>query len=201
MREDLTEVAVVLDRSGSMEAIRSDAIGGFNAFLASQRKDEGELRLTLVLFNHNVETVHARVPIAEVPPLDEATYVPAGMTALLDAVGRTVDELGERLAATPESERPAQVIVAILTDGLENSSCDYTPARIRQRIRRQRERYGWEFLFLAAGQDAVVEGGKLDIPAADAIAFEATPEGILEASACLSEETTARKRRKKKLVN
>lgn len=201
MREDLTEVAVVLDRSGSMEAIRSDAIGGFNAFLADQKKDEDELRLTLVLFNHEIDTIHARVPVAEVPPLDEATYVPAGTTALLDAVGRTVDELGERLAATPEAERPGQVVVAILTDGLENASRDYTPAQIRDRIRHQQADYGWEFLFLAAGQDAVVEGGNLDIPAGNAIAFEASPAGIREASSRLSDETTRRKRRGKKLVN
>ncbi|KAB2963847.1 MAG: VWA domain-containing protein [Thermoanaerobaculia bacterium] len=193
MREDLTEVAVIVDRSGSMEAIRSDAIGGFNSFLAEQKKGAGELRITVVLFNHEIETIHARVPVAGVPPLDPSTYLPSGTTALHDAFGRTIDELGQRLAATPEPERPGRVMVAVLTDGLENASRDYTLRQIRQRVRRQREKYGWEFVFLAAGQDAVLEGAKLAIPAADAIAFDATSEGIRGATAALSARVSRRR--------
>ena len=194
MRNDLTEVAVVMDRSGSMEEIRQDAMGSFNAFLAGQKSGEGELRLTLVLFNHEMETVYAAVPVATVPPLDEASYVPGGTTALHDAMGRTIDELGARLAATPEAERPGKVTVAILTDGRENASHDYTLRQVRHRVRRQREKYGWQFVFLAAGQDAVLEGGKLAIPAADAISFQATSAGIHEAASELSERVTRRRR-------
>jgi len=195
MREDLTEVAVVLDRSGSMEAIRSDAIGGFNAFLAGQKAEPGELRMTVVLFNHEIETIHARVPVVEVPALDERSYVPSGTTALLDAFGRTIDELGGRLAALPESERPAQVIVALLTDGLENASRDYTLGQVRRRVRHQQTKYGWVFLFLAAGQDAVLESAKLDIPAHQAFSFAHTAQGIREAHDRLNEEISARKKR------
>jgi len=188
MRKDLTEVAVVVDRSGSMEAIREDAIGSFNAFLAQQKAGDGELRLTLVLFNHEVETPYFAAPVAAVPPLDAASYVPGGTTALLDAMGRTIDELGARLAATPEAERPGKVLVAVLTDGLENASRDYTLRQVRHRVRRQREKYGWEFFFLAANQDAVLEGGRLAIPAADAVAFTATSSGVHEASRRLGEK-------------
>jgi len=195
MREDLTEVAVVIDRSGSMEAIRTDAIGGFNAFLAQQQTEPGELRMTIVLFNHEIETIHARVPVAEVKPLDERSYVPSGTTALHDAFGRTIDELGQRLSATPEPERPGQVIVALLTDGLENASRDYTLKQIRQRVKRQQERYGWVFLFLAAGQDAVLEGEKLAIPAEQAFSFAPTSQGIREAHEVLSAEVSRRKKR------
>lgn len=193
MREDLTEVAVVLDRSGSMEEIRSDAMGSFNAFLARQKSGAGELRLTLVLFNHELETAYAAVPIATVPPLDEATYVPGGSTAMLDALGRTIDELGARLAATPEAERPGKVLVAVITDGLENASRDYSFRQVRHRVRRQREKYDWEFLFLAANQDAVLEGAKIAIPAADAVHFSATASGVHEAGGTLSARVTRRR--------
>lgn len=194
MREDLTEIAVVIDRSGSMEAIRTDAIGGFNAFLAQQQAEPGELRMTIVLFNHEIETIHARLPAAEVPPLDERSYVPSGTTALHDAFGRTIDELGQRLAATPEPERPGQVIVALLTDGMENASRDYSLQQIRQRVQRQQEKYGWVFLFLAAGQDAVLEGEKLAIPAEQAFRFAPTAQGVREAHAILSAEVSRRKK-------
>ena len=201
MREDLTELAVVMDRSGSMEAIREDAIGGFNSFLAGQKQDPGELKMTLVLFNHEIATLHAGVPLAEVPNLDGTTYVPEGTTALLDAVGRTIDDLGKRLAATPEPERPGKVIVAILTDGLENASTDYDYDQIRKRVRHQTKTYGWEFLFLAANQDAVLGGARLAIEAPASLAFAATPEGFREASSKLDQEVRKRKQRPTGPVN
>ena len=196
MRADLTEIAFVLDRSGSMNPIAADAIGGFNTFLASQQALPGEARLTLVLFDHEYLVVHDNVAIRQVPPLDAKTFVPRGMTALLDAVGRTIDDVGVRLAATPEEQRPAKVIVAILTDGQENASRDYTFSRVAGMIKHQQEKYSWEFLFLAANQDAIAAAGALSIGAKDAIAFQATGQGIRNANAQLNERVTLSRSRK-----
>jgi hypothetical protein len=190
MRSDLTEIAFVLDRSGSMNPIAGDAIGGFNTFLAAQQALPGEARLTLVLFDHEYLVTHNNVPIQAVPPLDATTYVPRGMTALLDAVGRTIDDVGTRLAGTPEEQRPAKVICAILTDGQENASRDYTFAKVAAMIKHQQEKYSWEFLFLAANQDAIAAAGALSIQPKDAIAFQPTGQGVRQAHAALSDRVT-----------
>ncbi len=190
MRADLTEIAFVLDRSGSMNPIAADAIGGFNTFLAAQQALPGQARLTLVLFDHEYLVPHNNVDIHAVPPLDATTYVPRGMTALLDAVGRTIDDAGARLAATPEAERPAKVIVAILTDGQENASRDYTFVKVAAMIKHQQEKYSWEFVFLAANQDAIAAAGALSIREQDAIAFAATPQGVRQAHMAVSDRVT-----------
>jgi hypothetical protein len=176
-----------------MNAIAGDAIGGFNTFLAQQQGLPGAAHLTLVLFDHEYLVTHDNVNIQDVPPLDSKTYVPRGMTALLDAVGRTVDAVGVRLAATAEAERPSKVIVAILTDGMENASRNYTSARVAEMIRHQQEKYNWEFIFLAANQDAIAVAGALSIQAKDAIAFDATGHGVRMAMARVSEETSRRR--------
>lgn len=193
MKENLAEIVCVVDRSGSMAGIREDAVGGFNAFLESQKKHPGEARLTLVLFDHEYGLLHEGVDMQNVPPLDGDTYVPRGMTALLDAIGRTVDDVGKRLAATPESERPAKVIVSILTDGLENASRDYGNLRVAAMIEHQREKYNWEFIFLAANQDAFATAERLSIRREDAIPYEASSEGIREAHAVMGAEFIRRR--------
>ncbi len=198
MIHDLSEIACVIDRSGSMQSIKSDAIGGFNAFLEDQKKQPGRARLTLVLFDHEYERVHDSVDIQQVQPLDENTYQPRGTTALLDAIGRTIDDVGKRLAETPEAERPGTVIVAILTDGMENASKDYTRARIAEMIEHQRERYGWEFVFLAANQDAIQEAQRLSISAADAVTFNATGAGVRQAYAKMSSSVAEKRTRPRK---
>ena len=195
MRADLTEIAFILDRSGSMNAIVTDAIGGFNSFLGGQQSLPGTARLTLVLFDHEFTVVHNNVDIEQVPPLDERTYVPRGMTALLDAVGRTIDDMGARLAATPEAERPGKIIVAILTDGMENASRDYTYDKVAAMIRHQQQKYSWEFIFLAANQDAIAAAGALSIAPKDAIAFQATGQGVRQAHMHLSEQVALRRSR------
>jgi hypothetical protein len=181
MKNDLTEIGIVLDRSGSMEEMAKEAIGGINAFLESQSKLPGEARLTLVLFDHEYLVVEASRPIKEVAPLTAKTYVPRGTTALRDAIGRTIMDIGARLDRTPEDFRPGKVIVAILTDGLENASKEFSARRIQLMINHQREKYAWEFIFLAANQDAVVEGEKLGISADCAVTYAATPEGAARA--------------------
>jgi hypothetical protein len=193
MRSELTEIACVIDRSGSMESIRSDAMGGFNAFLAGQRAHPGQARLSVALFDHEYCLLHDALDLAHVPPLDDHSYVPRGTTALLDAIGRTVEDLGGRLARTPESDRPGKVIVVILTDGLENASTEYSASKVAEMIDHQRSCYGWEFIFLAANQDAITTARTLAIDARDAINFEASGSGVREAYLTL--DATVRQRR------
>ena len=195
MNNNLTEIACVIDRSGSMESIRKDAIGGYNAFLQSQQALPGEARWTLVLFDHEYLVVENGVPIHQALPLDETRYVPRGTTALLDAVGRTIDDVGKRLSETPEAERPGKVIVAILTDGYENASHDYTYQTVAERISHQQDKYSWEFVCLAANQDEVLSASKLAIRAQDAIAFNATPQGTRHAYLEMNAFVTAHRRR------
>lgn len=193
MRADLSAIACVIDRSGSMGSIADDAIGGFNTFLAAQQAGPGAALMTLVLFDHEYQRPHDLAPIQSVRPLDRTTYVPRGSTALLDAVGRTIDGLGRRLAAMDEAERPGQVIVAILTDGMENASQRYTYEQVAARIAHQRSVYDWQFVFLAANQDAIAAAGHLAIEPQDAIAFESTDTGVREAYQAMSAAVTARR--------
>lgn len=160
MRQDLTDITMVLDRSGSMESCRSDAEGGVNAFLRNQKQLPGEALLTLVQFDTEYEFVHRGAPIQSVP---EYQLVPRGSTALLDAIGRAVNETGARLAAMPEPQRPGLVVFVIVTDGQENSSHEFSKQRIHEMISHQADAYQWQFVFLGANQDAFAEAGGLGI--------------------------------------
>jgi Mg-chelatase subunit ChlD len=155
MKNHYSEIAFVLDRSGSMGSFRESAIEGFNSFLLEQQQTEGLAKLTLVLFDDEYLVPIDALPVAEILPLNSESYVPRGSTALLDAISQTIDELGARFAALPEQDRPGQVIVAILTDGLENSSQKYTWKQVSRVIKQQTEQYRWTFLFLGANQDAI----------------------------------------------
>jgi hypothetical protein len=181
MKEGLSAIICIIDRSGSMELIKTDAIGGFNAFLEEQKKLPGEATLTYVQFNHEFEVILENKPLQEVEPITENEYQPAGMTALLDAVGKTIDAAGKRLAAMPEKQRPENVIVAILTDGHENASKTYSLSDVKERITHQKENYAWEFIFLGANQDAFDEAAKIGIDQKDSFHFDATKEGIKDA--------------------
>lgn len=176
-KANLTEIVCIVDRSGSMDIIRDDAIGGFNAFVAEQKEIPGEAHLSLVLFNEQYEVPIDHVDLQQVAPLDRKTFVPRGNTALLDAMGQTIDAVGKRLAATAEEERPAKVIVVVLTDGEENASRLYSRRAVFDRIAQQREHYAWEFVFLAANQDAIESATALAIDAACAIDFTPDREG------------------------
>jgi hypothetical protein len=196
MNQNLTEIACVIDRSGSMEAIASDAIGGFNSFLNEQKKHPDGARLTLVLFDHEYEVICESQPLEYVSPLNSETYVPRGTTALLDAIGRTIDDLGIRLAKISDELRPGKVIIAILTDGLENASKDYSKEKISQMIEHQRTKYSWEFIFLAANQDAIATAESIAIQAQDAMNFAASPAGTRVAFASLSADVSRRRSQK-----
>jgi uncharacterized protein YegL len=148
--QNLTEIVCVVDRSGSMHAIRDDAIGGFNSFLKGQQALDKPCKLTYVQFDDEYEIIHSAVPLVEVPPLTPATYVPHGATALLDAIGRTINDVGARLSVIPEGDRPGKVIFLILTDGHENASKEFSASSIEKMITHQREVYKWEFVFWAS---------------------------------------------------
>ena len=162
MKSDLTDITLVVDRSGSMREIQSDAEGGINSFIERQAKEPGEALLTLVQFDTEYEFVHRGLPINDVPSYELA---PRGMTALLDAVGRAVNETGQRLAKMEEKDRPGLVIFVIMTDGLENSSREFTKSQVKEMIQEQQEKYNWHFTFLGADQDAFAEAGGLGIAA------------------------------------
>ena len=163
MNPQLTEIAYVLDRSGSMVAMTEAAIVGFNEFLSDQLDTPGDANLSLVLFDNEFLVPYERAPLQDVRKLDTQTYVPRGGTSLLDAIGLTIDRLGEKLAAEPEERRPGKVIVAIFTDGYENSSSRYSREQINKMITHQRETYQWEFIFLAANEDAIATAASMGI--------------------------------------
>ena len=157
MNDNLTELVVVVDKSGSMGSVRNDAIGGFNVFLDAQKKAPGDARMTIVLFDTTFAFYAANVDVQSVKNFDDTSYVPNGGTALYDAVGKTIDEIGKKLAAMKEEDRPAKVIFAILTDGEENSSHSYSGGKVKDMIAKQRDVYKWDFVFLAAGEGAFKE--------------------------------------------
>lgn len=189
----LTETAFILDRSGSMSSMCGAAITGFNSFLNDQQSAAGVAnfaRMTLVLFDNEILTVHDAVPVAEIAPLNDKTYVPRASTALLDAIGDTIDRMGRRFAALPEAERPGHVAIAILTDGEENSSVRFTWKEIAARIKHQTEKYSWDFLFLGAGQDAIATASKLNIAAGNSALYAADDIGHLSASRTISRKVS-----------
>lgn len=180
MKAGLSYIVPVIDRSGSMGVLRRSAIEGYNGFLAEQKKLPGEALWQLVLFN-TVRISHPVGPIEIVSPLNFDTYSPMGGTALLDAIGVTVEEVGYHLALMSEDDRPSKVIVVILTDGEENSSVVWTKEAVASQIQHQQEAYGWEFVFLGANMDAVAEASALNIPAANAFTYTASAAGLSDA--------------------
>jgi uncharacterized protein YegL len=168
MRSDLTDITLVVDRSGSMAQVREDAEGGVNSFIEQQAKEPGEALLTLVQFDTEYEFLYKGVPISQVPKYE---LVPRGMTALLDAVGRAINETGERLAKMNEQDRPGLVIFVVMTDGQENSSKEFSKTDIKAMIQRQQDTYHWHFTFLGANQDAFAEAGGMGIAAAGVANF------------------------------
>lgn len=163
MKENLTEIVFVLDRSGSMFHLVQDTIGGYNAFLESQKQEDGEAVLTTVLFDDSYKILHDRVNIQEVKPLTEKEYFARGLTALYDALGKTINTIGERLHSTKEEDRPSKVIFIITTDGEENASREFARDTIKNMVETQKNIYNWEFIFLGANIDAFGVGSSLGI--------------------------------------
>lgn len=171
MNNDLTDITLVVDRSGSMEAIRADAEGGVNTFLTDQAAQPGDALVTLVQFDTRYEFAHRGVPVKEVPRYQ---LIPRGGTALLDAVGRAINETGERLSKMAEADRPGLVVFVVMTDGQENSSQEFTKAQIKNMIEHQQTVYNWQFTFLGANQDAFAEAGSMGMAAGGAANFSAS---------------------------
>lgn len=160
MRNDLTDITLVVDRSGSMESCRDDAEGGINSFIKEQKEVEGEANLTLVQFDNEYEFVYNGVPIKDV---GKYSLVPRNMTALLDAVGKAINETGERLSKMEEQDRPGCVIFVIVTDGHENSSKEFNKQQVKEMIERQQSQYNWQFTFLGADATSFDEAKSLGV--------------------------------------
>ena len=188
MKKNLTELVFILDRSGSMAGLEGDTIGGFNAMLQKQRGEPGEALISTVLFDNKTEVIHDRVPLDRVSALTEKEYFVRGCTALLDAVGGAIHHIGNVHKYAREEDRPEKTLFVITTDGMENASRCYTYDKVRAMIERQREKYGWEFLFLGANIDAAREAARFGIRSdcaadyhADSVGTEVIYEAVSEA--------------------
>jgi uncharacterized protein YegL len=179
-KENFTSINVIIDASGSMSGLSHDTIGNFNSFLKEQKEFPGEAVFTLCTFNTDYRLPHDFVKIASVPSLDAKTYIPQGGTALLDAMGSTIDSVGRKLAALPEAERPSKVIFLIITDGHENSSKRYSPDQIKSMVEHQKDTYNWEFVFMGANIDAIAAGVDLGISMHNTMNYAATPAGTAD---------------------
>lgn len=181
MKTGYTHITIILDRTGSMQQIRDDTIGGFNTFLREQKEQPGEATLTLVQFDSQdpYEVVHSFRPIAEVPELTAATYVPRASTPLLDALGRgTCGDLAAKIAGLPEDQRPEHTVFVILTDGKENASREFKKPQIVQMIQDCQEKNGWHFTFLSADLDAINDAAAYGIGRASLLHFDKSAMGM-----------------------
>ena len=178
MKNNITELVFILDRSGSMSGLESDTIGGFNAMIARQKNENSVSFVTTVLFDTRFERIHDRLKIEDVPAMTERDYTPGGCTALLDAIGDTVRHIARIHKYARPEDVPEKTVVVITTDGLENASHHYTLKEIRQLIEHEREKYGWEFLFLGADIDAVEAAGSIGISSARTANFMHDDRGV-----------------------
>ena len=172
MKKGLTEIVFIMDKSGSMSGLEADTIGGYNAFIEKQKKAEGEALVSTVLFSDKSTVIHDRTPLEKVEPMNERQYSVGGCTALLDAMGDAIHHIGNVHKYARDEDRPEKTIFVITTDGEENSSSEYGHEQIRKTVKRQQEKYGWEFIFLGANIDAISEAGKLGIRADRAVRYE-----------------------------
>lgn len=176
-KKGLTEMVLILDRSGSMHGLEADTIGGFNSMIERQRQEEGEAFVSVVLFNDRTEVLYDRTEIAKVEPMTGRQYQTGGCTALLDAVGGAISHIGNVHKYAREEDVPEKTIFVITTDGLENASREYSYDMVRKMIERQKERYNWEFMFLGANIDAVREAGRFGIQANRSVRYQQDSAG------------------------
>jgi uncharacterized protein YegL len=182
----LAELLFVIDQSGSMhgEETEQAVVSNFNKVIAEQRKEAGSAVVSTVLFNSRMTTMHSSLPIDEVPEMMRWDYLPAGATALLDAVGTSIERICKRQAALPDAERPGATIVVIITDGEENSSRTYTQPIVKRMIQTLQEKHGWDFLYFGANVDHFAEAHNLGIDVEDSLSFDACEDGI---NLCMAE--------------
>ena len=177
MKKNLTEIVFILDRSGSMAGLEDDTIGGFNAMIEKQKREQGEALVSTVLFDNDSEVIHDRVDIQRIKPMTHKEYYVRGCTALLDAVGGAIHHIGNVHKYAREEDRPEKTLFIITTDGMENASSKYSYEKLKAMIERQKEKYGWEFLFLGANIDAAKDAARFGIGADRAANYHADSEG------------------------
>jgi len=178
MKQGSTELVFILDKSGSMSGLEKDTIGGYNSMLEKQKAVDGECLITTVLFDNGYELLHDRIDIRAVSPITEKEYRVGGSTALLDAVGRTINKIGNAQKHTADAYRAEKVMFVIITDGEENSSREYSSDKVKAMIESQTEKYSWEFIFLGANIDAVQTAKRFGISPDRAQNYHADSEGV-----------------------
>ena len=191
MKKNLTELVFILDRSGSMAGLEDDTIGGFNAMIEKQKAEPGQAYVSTVLFDNEREVIHDRVDIQNVQSMTRKEYYVRGCTALLDAVGNAIHHIGNVHKYAREEDRPEKTLFVITTDGMENASREYSYDGLKKMIERQKEKYGWEFLFLGANIDAVAEAGRIGIKANRAANYHCDSEGTAVNYKALSKAVSA----------
>ena len=191
MKNNITEIVFILDRSGSMSGFEADTIGGFNATIAKQKEQDGKVYVSTVLFNNYSKVVHDRVDIGEIEPMTQKDYQVCGMTALLDAIGGAIHHIGNIHKYARAEDVPEHTIFIITTDGMENASHHYSGDRVKEMIKRQTEKYGWEFIFLAANIDAVETAENIGIRKERAANYRQTKEGVGRNYYAMSEAITS----------
>lgn len=177
MKKGLTELVFILDRSGSMSGLEADTIGGFNSLITKQKKEDGYALISAVLFDDLTEVLYDRVSLNRIEPMNDKQYYVRGCTALLDALGGAIHHIGNVHKYAREEERPEKTIFIITTDGMENASRRYTYEKVKTMVERQRNKYGWEFLFLGANMDAIAVAGKFGVQANRAVTYECDSKG------------------------
>ena len=177
MKKGLTELVMILDRSGSMSGLEADTIGGFNGMIEKQKKEDGEAYVSVILFDDQSEVIYDRVDIGKVEPMTDRQYYVRGCTALLDAVGDAIHHIGNIHKYAREEDVPEKTIFIITTDGMENASRRYNYNKVRRMIERQKEKYNWEFIILGANIDAAAEASRLGIDASRAARYECDSAG------------------------
>ncbi len=206
MKKNLTELVMILDRSGSMSGLEGDTIGGYNSMLRKQRDAEGEVLVSTVLFDDVSEVLYDRIPLKDMPKMTEKEYYVRGCTALLDAIGGAIHHIGNVHKYAREEDRPEKTIFVITTDGMENASRRYSYDKVKQMVERQKEKYGWEFLFLGANIDAIETAGRFGITAdraanyksdraGTALNYEVLADTLCEMRACRAQIDDSWKRR------
>ena len=177
MKNGITEMVFILDRSGSMGGLESDTIGGFNAMIEKQKKQEGKAYVTTVLFDHEIQVLHSRVELSEIPPMTDKDYTVRGTTALIDAIGMTIGRIKGQHKELSEDEVPEHTIFVITTDGMENASSQYSSKEVKKMIEHQKKKHNWEFLFIGANIDAVETAKHFGIDKNRAVNYKADARG------------------------
>lgn len=190
-KNNVTELVFILDRSGSMSGLEGDTIGGFNAMIEKQKKEEGEAYVSTILFDNRSQVLHDRIKLCDVPAMTDKDYTVQGCTALIDAIGGAIRHIGNIHKYARPEDVPAHTMFIITTDGQENASCQYSSTKVKEMIERQKTKYGWEFLFIGANIDAVETAASFGIDKNRAVNYNADKEGTQVLYATLSAPISA----------